>query len=281
MSKLLFALLLCGLSLHCCAQIGDSATFVVKRNGEWVIPHRATPGEQLTDIASNYFVSNALLQSTNGFKDDHKVKPGDVVYIPLVKDNYVTSKGLNVTDLHTLYYRTGERDNVEVISVLAGVPKAEVRKWNNLPGDNLAPDEVLFVGWYKMVAPQNAIYNPEIKPKAAADTTVKHSNAELEAEYIQQTNSGVDAITEKGPAVFFEKESKTGVFYAFHNNTPRGTIIKVVNPGNGKSVYVKVIGAMPQTKQYANSVIGISSAARVELGAEESKLWCELSYSYK
>ncbi len=100
-----------------------------------------------------------------------------------------------------------------------------------------------------------------------------------EQTYMSQTMDGQSVIAEKGPAVFFTAANNAPKsYYAFHNSARRGTIVKVFNPGTGKTVFVKVIGTIPATAQYHNSVIGISAAAKRELGIRENKMFCELSY---
>ena len=166
----------------------------------------------------------------------------------------------------------------------AGVTKDEMRLWNNLKGNTLMPEETLFVGWVKVMAldtlnPLTELAYPSTKRVVKADTIRMHTPGGLDTLYDIQTNHGLNVLTEKGTAVFFEKTGKSNVYQAFHNTSKRGTIIKVLNPGNGKSVYVKVLGPIPGTKQYANCIIGISDAAKEALGVTDSKAWCELSYS--
>jgi LysM repeat protein len=106
--------------------------------------------------------------------------------------------------------------------------------------------------------------------------------SEAEELYISQTHEGQNVHEEKGPAVFYPSasRSKQDIYYAFHNTAPRGTIIKVHNPGTDKTIFVKVIGTLPGTKLYHNSLIGITSQAKQELGVRnEEKAWCELSYA--
>lgn len=105
--------------------------------------------------------------------------------------------------------------------------------------------------------------------------------SEVEHLYMSQTNEEQNVQEEKGPAVFYPSASKSrqDIYYAFHNTAPRGTIIKVHNPGTDKTIFVKVIGTIPSTKLYHNSVIGITSQAKEELGVRnEEKAWCVLSY---
>ena len=99
--------------------------------------------------------------------------------------------------------------------------------------------------------------------------------------YMEQTHNEADVTEEKGSAVFFGKGGKikgTDMYYGFHNTAPKGTIIKVYNPGTDRTVYVKVLSVIPGTKQYHNSIIGISAGAMEELGTIQERVWCELSY---
>lgn len=89
-------------------------------------------------------------------------------------------------------------------------------------------------------------------------------------------------MEESGTAVFFTSQDKpqsSKTVFAFHNTVPKGRVIKVYNPGTGKTAYVKVLGPIPETKQYHNAVIGIGSAAKQALGVVEDKAWCELKYA--
>src|SRR6185437_920718 len=117
--------------------------------------------------------------------------------------------------------------------------------------------------------------------KKGNGTDTSHMVTEIEQLYMSQTNNELNTTTEKGPAVFFEMAggASATVFYAFHNTTPRGTIIKVFNPGNGKTIFVKVLGPLPETKQYYNSIIGITGAAKEALGVNDNKAWCELTFA--
>lgn len=111
--------------------------------------------------------------------------------------------------------------------------------------------------------------------------TSKYKTSETESAYMKQTHNETKITTEKGPAVFFDMAGGHGsnVFFGFHNAVPRGTIIKVYNPGTGKAVYVKILGPLPETKQYYNTIMGINSDAKEALGVRDTRLWCELSFA--
>jgi LysM repeat protein len=120
------------------------------------------------------------------------------------------------------------------------------------------------------------------KPKPEAVPVVDSTESEEERQYLVQTSNEERVETEKGPVSFYGSAKgggSNGTFYAFHNTVAKGTIIKVHNPGSDKTIYVKVLGPMPATRLYHNSVLGISSKAREALGAATEKAWCELSYA--
>lgn len=103
------------------------------------------------------------------------------------------------------------------------------------------------------------------------------SSTDFEQLYEQQTNNGKKSTSEKGPGTWF-KSNAVGKYYALHNTAPRGTIIKVTNPLNGKAVYAKVLDVIPQMKANAGLIIKLSDSAMQALGSNETKFYCELSY---
>lgn len=103
------------------------------------------------------------------------------------------------------------------------------------------------------------------------------SSTDFEQLYEQQTNGGKKTTSEKGPGTWF-KSNAVGKYYALHNTAPRGTIIKVTNPLNGKAVYAKVLDVIPQMKANAGLIIKLSDSAMQALGSNETKFYCELSY---
>ncbi len=67
-------------------------------------------------------------------------------------------------------------------------------------------------------------------------------------------------------------------YYALHRSAPVGTIIKVTNRMNGRYVFVKVVGLMPDTGDNQNLIIKISQAASNKINVLDSRFQAELSY---
>lgn len=286
MLKYLIIILSFVLGFNAAAQEVDSL-FAVKRGAKWALKYTIQPRENARMIAKRFFIPEAMLVNANDGETIKKFAPGDVIFIPVTSDNYLISKpSLYTADFQNLYYHVVPKDDIAILSTYAGITKADIRTWNNLKGNTLTEDQILFIGWVKMMAKDTANHEsmeayPALPKEvvAATDTVKVRVPGGLDSVYNRQTNNGLNVLTEKGTAVFFEKAGKSNIFYAFHNETPRGSIIKVFNPGSGKTIYVKVLGPIPDTKLYANSIIGICSAAKEALGINDNKAWCELSYA--
>jgi LysM repeat protein len=265
----------------------DDSLFAVKKESAWEIKYTVKARENARMLAKRFFIQEGILEFANDEGTMKKLSEGAIVYIPVTKENFLTVKPppLKMRYIHPLYYRVRSKDDISAISNYSGVTKAEMRTWNELKGNTLVPGQVLFVGWVKMMVkdssdPVTLTAFPAPKKVVVIDTSGKVPvPGGLDSVFNVQTNGGLNVLTEKGTAVFFEKPGKNAMYYAFHNEAARGSIIKVFNPGSGKTTYVKVLGPLPDTKLYANAVIGICDGAKEALGITDSKAWCELSYA--
>lgn len=115
-------------------------------------------------------------------------------------------------------------------------------------------------------------------PEATTPVPATPAGSTFEEAYLQQIGNGKRVSSEKGPGSWFKSNASPGKYYALHNSAPRGTIIKVTNPLNGKSVYAKVLESIPQMKQNAGLIIKLSDSALEALGTNETRFYCELSY---
>lgn len=126
--------------------------------------------------------------------------------------------------------------------------------------------------------PVNTSDNNNAGATKPAPVTSAPAGSSFEQLYNQQTGNGKNVTSEKGPGGWFKSNASAGKYYALHNTAPRGTIIKVTNPLNGKSIYAKVLEAIPQIKQNEGLIIKLSDSALEALGTNEAKFYCQLNY---
>jgi LysM repeat protein len=212
-----------------------------------------------------------------------------------------------------IYHKVGKKETLYHISKLYdNVSIEDLKKWNKLTGDALSEGTNLIVGYQKESAAKNTETIKEkkldeIKPvvketpkqvepeKKETVKIVKTEPAKNEEEntitgknfhggvfktlYDQQV-SGKNVTEQKGPAGIFKSTSgwEDGKYYCLTNTAPPGTIVKITNPVNQRSVYAKVLDLIPDLKQNAGMIIRVSNAAASELGVNADNFESTLNF---
>lgn len=300
MYRFLFAVICLFMTVPCFAQKADSL-FIAAGSDGWLIQHRVHAGETLFSVARKYHVPPAMLANTNHLSYSGDLAGSTTLLIPTGAYNQAPKAG---TDTRPVYYRVGVNESLSYISRKAGMLQDKLQGLNHMPDNKVHPGQVLLAGYILYDAteilpqpktPANTATqrptvvvinnNTQMQPAgtvqpdtvAVADSLTVSKGEQM---YQEQTGEGQNIVTEKGPAAFFPMTGGSADPYlGFHNTAPKGSIVKVHNPGNGKDIYVKIIGQLPANKKFYNAVIGISNRARAELGTVEQRLWVELSYA--
>lgn len=130
--------------------------------------------------------------------------------------------------------------------------------------------------------PLEPIIAPKVNPSAPAQiatvTTAKEKDADSsESRAPTRASEVVTRVTESGMAATIGN-SGTDKYLALHKTAPTGTIMQVKNQMNGQSVYVRVIGPLPDTGENQNMLVRLSPRAVQKLGTSDSKFRVETSY---
>lgn len=107
------------------------------------------------------------------------------------------------------------------------------------------------------------------------DLTESASN--LGVQYQQQLREGLEQNA-NGAAVFYKARGNAEQIFALYNLAPIGSIVKITNPANKRTVYAKVIGKIPPTERYKNAIIGISGNAGPALQSKDFRLFVQTFY---
>ena len=207
-------------------------------------------------------------------------------------------------------HRVAPKQTLYAISRLYAVSSDDLKKWNNLTSNEISvgDDLIVGVGSKPTTAPQ---YVPELdddvestKPVTAAPDEVAISTpAPQPAEPLSRTpaapagksqpvitassapvertvtgSGSISKITENGLAEILENRTENNKYLALHKTAPIGTILQVKNVSNGQSVYVRVIGKLPEDAANDKVIVKLSNRAYQKLAAASNQFRVEVSY---
>ncbi len=120
----------------------------------------------------------------------------------------------------------------------------------------------------------------ESKNNSAKRTSINFNGGTFKNLYEEQL-SGKIPVTENGLSGVFKSTSgwQDGKYYCFHNAAQPGTIIKITNNANGKSIHAKVLDLIPDIKQNAGLILHVSNSGAEELGVGENQFNCTINYT--
>lgn len=86
-------------------------------------------------------------------------------------------------------------------------------------------------------------------------------------------------ILDRGLAEVIANYKNTDKALALHRNIPRGTVVLLRNPANGRETEVRIIGKLPATGNYHKVIMKISPAAAIDLNVTGKRFAIEV-YPY-
>lgn len=270
-------------------------------DGKKYILHKVQKSETFTSIAKKYNTTTKALIDAN--KGVSVLKTGQIIQVPYIeKANAPTEQpqisAISETPAATtiqkeIFHTVKKGETLFSIAKKNNCEVADIKKWNSISGNNIKPGQKLIVGYKETVS--SALLNTDAKKPAAEITSTESTNTQTVApanekqgsvkatsETMGSTSAGkeVNQITETGEAAWVDDaELNPNKYYALHRTAPIGTIAKVTNKMNGKSVFVKVIGRLPNTGDNYNVMIKISKAAADKMNVIDQKFIAEISYA--
>lgn len=224
------------------------------------------------------------------------VKPAPVKTEPAATSTATTATKHTVEPSQTLFS----------ISKKYGVSVDDIKRWNGLTSNTVKVGQALIVGASdkstteavkttpaKSVPAEPALLKPDAtksvaksEPKKADSTKLKETKkiAEMPGKSATDSESTTAPVVvyrqvkENGMAGLINVDDRSGKYLALHRSAPAGTLIQVRNEANNRSVFVKVIGKLPDTGLNDKLVIKVSPSAFDKLSPVDRKFRAELSY---
>lgn len=278
---------------------------IKKEAGKTFVLFKVEPKQTLFSIVKRYGSSVAEFKAANpGLSES--VNVGQTIKIPY-KGIVVASAPKYVPPAPTTTpVSTPPTETVKMVShvVESGqglyavatkykITMADLRKWNNLTTDALASGQVLIVdareyerakksgelpakGEVVKVEDTNMSNNSTTTTQKPAAEPVDASEAKTSTE-TSKTSSGYRKTVETGLAELIDVEDKSGKYLGLHRSAPAGTLVNVKNSSNGQSIWVKIVGKLPDIGS-DKVIIKLSPRAFEKLNPSDKRIRAEISY---
>ncbi len=319
MKELVIVLLFFGIAPVLNAQPAD--LIIQSENGKLFLNHIVEPKENLYSIGRLYNISPREIAPFNGLSLNSGLEIDQELKIPLQSSNFAQRGAAAADEVFVpLYhivalkeglYRIGQNFN----KVSAG----DLKTWNNLSSETISNGQALVVGFLRVKTNQSAlaakgikrisgsvaqtpaitrpenppvvttrpVEEPAVKAVETAQNTALQSDTEgtgfFKNSYREQAGSFNAFKREMGEAAVFKSTSgwQDAKYYALMNNVTPGTIVRITNANNNRTIFAKVLGELPPGRENDGLLIRISNAAAAELkiSDKEPKFAAEVAYA--
>lgn len=245
-----------------CAHAQPAELMIKSGSKGLYLDHEVAPKEGLYAIGRLYNVNPTFMAEYNKIELTG-LAIGQVIHIPLTDTNFTqqSNKGVPV------YYIAQENEGLLKVSHTNNkVTMQKLRDWNELQGDTIAAGKKIIVG-FLMSTEMAAFANQELAVAAVTE------QGYFKTSFDQQVKINPVLKNETVTAGIFKTTSgwQDAKYYLLINDVATGTIVKISNPENNKTVYAKVLGEMNGIRHNQGLDIRISNAACAALGVLDTE----------
>ncbi|MFC2123315.1 LysM peptidoglycan-binding domain-containing protein [Bacteroidota bacterium] len=245
------------------------------------INHTVKLSETLYSISRQYGVSVGDLTKWNDL-ESNEISVGQVLVIRKGSTGVISmvSKEIDQSGRKIVHIvRSGE--TLFSIANKYDISLNDIRVWNSLDNNNVGIGQELIVGFTDKEG------DMPVKANTLAEDNIKDSREgdPIKAQDIPESNfedevgeDGFRKITERGVASVISGSESTKKYLALHRSAPVGTIMQVRNEMNDLTVFVRVIGKLPDTGENARFLIKISKTAYERLRAVDDRFMVEITF---
>lgn len=270
-------------------------------NGKKFIEHKIEAHEGWYSIARKYGISYSDLRIANKDSSD-KLSVGQIILVPTDKGkindprnqkNYILDEDKTKDSGEPVYHTVKAKETLFAIAKKYHVTADEIKKWNQLSSGNLKKGDKIIVGYKKSIEKdeikktetkkeetKSEVRKTEIRPDSLSAKSHHENKSIPESENKKNAGAGTrKQVSEQGVATWIDDENiNPNKYFALHRTASVGSIIKVTNRMNKRTIFVKVVGKLPDTGDNENVIIKISKASAEKLGVRDQRFQCELAY---
>lgn len=258
---------------------GDSVG-VKTVDGKTLIVYKVSAGETAYAVSRKYAIAFKDLSAANSGVDMGALKAGQEILVPgnfaakvtpVTKTEPVVTKNEVVVNEPIVEPKVVETEPEPKAHVIEKAVKTEtqaeiIKEEPVVAADPVAADPA-------MLSEGDLTVEPVVE---TADKT--KSFAQLYAGYL---STDMIATSEKGVATWIENngiQTANDRFYALHSTAPIGSIVKVRNLMNNRTIYAKVIGSLSESEKQEKVLIKLSAGAAERLNVLDNRFVVEMTY---
>jgi len=250
-----------------------------KENNKTYLVYKIGAKQSLYTVLKRFNLSLSEFKQVNP-EIEIPVKTGELVFIPLhyldeststlgtvVKTEEKAASPVEAPKNNGIHIVSSKQSLLTVANIYK-ITMAEIRKWNNLTSDVLKEGQRLIIAAPSTKTP---IDKSALLPSKNSDESKSNPAAPEQADA-----NGMRKTIETGMAELIDVPDNSGKYLALHKSAPIGTLVLVKNLANGQSIWVKVIGRLPNTE--SKLIIKLSPKAFERLNAVDKRIRAEISY---
>jgi len=245
---------------------GDSLGLRVV-DGKTLVVYKMSASETAYAVSRRFGVAYKDLAAANTGVDMGALKVGQEILVPTLKSN--TAAASNVKS-EPIVEKRDER-------VMEPLEEAPVEKPADITVLKVEPAELISSS--STETEKDVLSTNDLSTTSATATTDKtKSFAQLYAEYM---SGEMIAASEKGVATWIENngiQTSGDRFYALHNSAQVGSVVKVRNLMNNRTIYAKVIGNLAESEVNEKVLIKLSAGAAERLNVLDNRFVVEITY---
>jgi LysM repeat protein len=252
---------------------------IKKDNNKTYIVYKVENKQPLHSILKHFNLSLTEFKQINP-EVNIPINAGEIIFIPIhylddatnaliapakPLEKVVAKKQEEIKPTETGIHVVSAKQSLLTIANLYKVTMADIRKWNNLTSDILKEGQRLLVE-----APKNLVIDKSTLLGSKNDKGVEELKSDT------KESDGLKKTIETGIAELIEVPDNSGKYLALHKSAPIGTLVLVKNLANNQSIWVKVIGRLPNSD--GKLIIKLSPKAFERLNAVDKRIRAEISY---
>lgn len=259
--------------------------YSVKSDSSAGAVHTVRAGETLFSLSRQYNVGIEALKSANNLTGN-SLRVGQKLRIP----QSGTESMAGASSFHVVK----ASETLYSISKLYNTSPAQLRKWNDLEGNQLKIGQKLLIAdsgapnngetSASSMLPQSAVEPRDVEQKeetAAPSTPAKSDSPPpdpVTERLPEKDYARTEKIVQRGLAEVIKDSDETRKYLAMHRSAPVGTIMQIKNEMNDQVVFVRVVGTVQSTGDNDKVLVMISQKAYDRLGAVDQRFPVEISY---